>query len=350
MDWGASGIRNGYEYERVGFDLETSLGFVEGITSGEISENYDGEYRACLQIELDGEPLPIGSLLRVWHIAELGGETVREELGTFMLQPETQQLTFERGRYTGRASLQSVLYGLDTDLRPRDTNIAATAVILDTFRSKVEQYGFTAAVAYELQGDSRTWGSAHIWERGESVLDECQRCADALDGYVTIDTHGRVVMEKYVTPAKRPDSFTLTADDYIDGVGFARAEITNYVSVAFTYDAGGGAQKTLIGTARLDAYDPQGWKSIGRWAAANYEINSLGTKTQDGINAVAARYLSQASATSRTLELTMPYAPIPIGSVGIVSVGGEVTRAVVSTKSIDLDTEGLMQLGLREIG
>lgn len=350
MDWGASGIVNSYQFERVGFDLETSLGFCDDITGGEIAENYDGEYRTCLQVDIDGEPLPLTSLLRVWRIAELGGETVREELGTYMLQPESQQLAFERGRFTGRASLQSILYGLDTDLRPRDTSIAATTGILDTFVAKVEQYNFQTAVAYELQGDARTWGSAHVWERGESVLDECQRCADALGGYVNVDTHGRVVMEKYVTPAKRPDTFALSADGYLDGVGITRGDLVNYVSVAFTYDAGGGKQKTLIGKATLASYDPRSWKNVGRWAAANYEVASLGTKTQAGIDAVAATYLASVAATTRTFSLTMPYAPIKTGSVGTIEVGGEVTRAVVSTRSINLDTEGLMELGLRELG
>ena len=349
MDYGASGIRHGYEFERVGFDLETSMGYLESIVSGEISENYDGSYRTCLQVDLDGEPLPLNSLLRVWHVSELGDETVREELGTYMLQPESQQLSFEKGRYTGRASLQSVLYGLDTDLRGRDTTILATAVVLDTFTTRVAQYGYTPAVAYELQGSTKQWGSAHVWERGESVLDECQRCANALDGYVTVDSHGRVVMEKYVTPSKRPNSWSLTADDYVDGVGFTSSEIVNYVSLSFTYDDG-GKQTTLIGTAGLDKYAEHGWKNIGRWSSKNYDVASLGTQTQAGIDALAAAYLANAAATTRTLSLTMPYAPIPCGSVGIVSAGGEVTRAVVSTRSINLDTEGLMQLGLKEIG
>ena len=349
MDWGASGIRNTYEFERVGFDLETSLGFVEDVVSGEISENYDGDYRTCLQVDVDGEPLPLTSLLRVWHVSELGGESVREELGTYMLQPDSQQLDYEQGRYTGRASLQSVLYGLDTDLRGRDTSIAGTAVVIDTFTQKVSQYGYTPALAYQFQGSTRQWGSAHVWERGESVLDECQRCADALGGYVTVDTHGRVLLDAYTTPTKRPNTWTLTADDYVDGVGLTQGDIVNYVSVAFTYEDGNGKQRTLIGTAGLDKFDPYGWKSIGRWSSANYEIASLADQTQAGINAVAQQYLRAASTATRTFSLTMPYAPIPCGSVGIVEVGGLVTRAVVSTRSIDLDTAGLMQLGLKEI-
>lgn len=349
MDWSASGIRNSYEFERVGFDLETSLGYAEGIVDGEIAENYDGEYRSCLSVEIDGDPLPLDSALRVWRTAELGGEIVREELGTFILQPETMSLNWERGRYTGRASLQSMLYALDTDRRASDRTIKGEWVVVDMFSSFVTNAHCVPALAYELQGSTAQFGGNHMWEFGESVLDECQRCADAVNGYLTADTHGRILMTAYVPPYRRPNSWTLTADDYVDGVGFAQGELVNRVSLRYTYDAG-GQQETLLATATVDPASALSWTTIGRNASQTYDVDSLSANTQAALDAKAAQYLSAQTATTRTLAVTMPYAPIPVGSVGVIEVAGIVTRALVSTRSVQLDTEGLMQLGLKEIG
>lgn len=349
MDWGASGIRNTYEYERVGFDLETSLGFVDDIVKATISENYDGSYRTCLQVEVDGAPLPLSSLLRVWRTSTLGSESVREEMGTYIVQPGAQRLEFSQGRYTGTVSLQSMLYALDTDKRPNDMVCKAGTNALTWFEKRVSLAKCRSAVAYALEGSAKTFSAAHVWEFGETTLTECQRCADALGGYLTVDTHGRIYMDEYVVPSKRPDTWHLTADDYVDGVGFASPDIVNRVSIAYTYEDGSGKQTTIYGNAQVDDASALSWKNIGRWSMETYQVDDLTANTQTAANAKAAQYLAAMTATSRTLSLTMPYAPIPLGSVGIVEVGGEVTRAVVSTRSIELDTEGLMQLSLKEL-
>ena len=58
-----------FEYELVDpFDLDLSLGFIDGVTGGRITESYRGDYRSTAFIDIDGELPPIRPLVRIWHV------------------------------------------------------------------------------------------------------------------------------------------------------------------------------------------------------------------------------------------------------------------------------------------
>lgn len=345
MNWFRSGITNSFRFERVGFDLETSLGFVEGVTEGKISRDYDGDYKASLQLEFDGEPIPDSSLIRVWHDASIGDELETRELGTFMLKPSSSN--YEKGRNVGTANGYSLLFALDRDKRGTDRVMKAGAGIVALFEQIVTAAHCVPYVDPTIDA-SKTLSSSHVWEFGQSVLHECNVLANALGAIIRPDTHGRVCLLPYIEPAKRPRVFSLGADEYVDGIQFESPETRNRVSLRYTYD-NNGEQTVIFSTATVSPEHPFSWQRIGRNDSEVFDVENLSQNTQSALDAMAATYLRQQTGTARFITASSPFFPIEDGTAGTFVLGSEVITGVISQLSIDLNPVMLQTLGFKEV-
>lgn len=352
MDWNATELANSFEYELIDpFQLDLSLGFLEGVTGGTLTESYRGDFRVTASIEVDGEFPPIRPLIRVWHTAERGDEVVRTELGTFT--QGTPSMRYRNGRTFGLIPLYSTMYRLSGDLRPSSTNVAAGTNVVSHFKAVVEESGATPYV-HPAMDETATFASKHVWEGGTSVLSECHACADALGGMVGVDSHGRVTVERYQLPSTRSDSFSIdsnTARITRDGVSITTAEWFNCAVVSATVN-----DKEYVGVAKVDVTHPLHLRRIGYWKT-DYSIMADPPESgvQAAVDAAAASRLSELMGAPSIYSADMLYQPIRCGEVGTFwyqdspDDEGLFVRALVTQREIDLDPAMRMRVTLEEV-
>ena len=346
MDYTASGITNTFEYELVKvFAPHESLGLYDSATGGKITRKWSADYRESLTLDIDGELPPMGALVRVWHTATLGDESERTCLGTFM--QESSSLDYIKGRYVGTISLQSCLLRHGTDKRGNNRNIGAGTNVVSLFRSIVSGDGGDPWVDTGLNS-SKTFTATHVWEFGESALDELQRCADALGAMIHTSPYGATELRTYLAPGDRPVSWTLTADNLIPSISVSAPEVVNVVQLQYTPQ---GSQSGQFASAYLPASHPWSMQSIGRHAAKVYQLQQL---TKASVSA-QAQYLLEQTPAGNKWTATLPYMPLQTGSKGALvyqdvdGVDGIAAYATIDSLEINLDTAMEMQAILTEV-
>ena len=337
-----------FEYELVDpFDLDLSLGFIDGVTGGRITESYRGDYRSTAFIDIDGELPPIRPLVRIWHVD--GSD--RTEMGTFT--QGTPSVKYVNGRTVGFVPLYSAMYRLDSDLRPASAKYAADLNAARHFEAIVKDAGGTPWVHPELV-DGKAFGYEHTWEGGASVLSECHRCADALNGMVGVDSHGRVTIDRYQSPANRSDSFAIDSDTASitrDGVSITTAEWFNCAVVSATVE-----DKEYAGVAKVDETHPLHLRRIGYWKTDySVMVEPPESGVQVAVDAAAKARLAEVVNAPDLYSADMLYQPIKCGEVGTfwyqdsLEDEGLYVRALVTQREIDLTPTMRMRVTFEEV-
>lgn len=354
MDWTATGIENNFEFELIDpFNLEVSRGFLQGVTGGTITEELGSDYFSSMQLDIDGEALDGISLIRVWHVATLGDETVREELGTFM--QDGGEADRSMGRSTGSVDLYSTMLRLGTDLRKGDWGIAAGRDAVGFFETIVENSGGTPLVQDRTVTGS--FPAAHVWECGESVLDECQRCADACGGRVGVDTHGRVTMSPAENPALIQPSFSIETGDaslVMPGISISQPEIVNRVVASYERD-----DIRYFSAAEVPVDHPWHWTRIGRWATEELTVDEIedGDDPQPILDDAVRARLAEVAYAGVEIGVDMLYRPMAVGHVGTFTYadspddpGIGPLRVQLIQREITLDKTMKVTATFREVG
>lgn len=268
MEWGRSGIVHEFSYFLVDpFELDFTIRQLQTVEpGGSITYAYRGDYRYSATINIDGEEIPQNAMVRIFHQARLGDEVYNEELGTFMI--DSPDFEYARGRYTGKLSLQSTLMRLGRDKRPNSVGVNAGTSATGQFNTVVLNSGGRPMVYPHLR--DRAFSSSHIWEAGESVLTECNRCADACGGHINVDSHGHVILENYQLPSMRAVSGQLFSGLSLYGVTVTNPEITNRVGVTYKKD-----DVEYFADAKVDLAHPWHRSRLGYWSIHNETLSSI---------------------------------------------------------------------------
>lgn len=337
-----------WEYQLVdGRDLSTGRGWLKRVTGGKISETYRGENRASCSLDLDGEEIPLGCAVRIWHATEES----RECLGTFI--PEPMDSTYQYGRKSGTVELYSTIKRLSTMFSSAITGVGKVNV-LSHFREVVTNAYSTPWVQPSWQ-TSKLFSKAYTWNRTqESNLAEAQRCADAVNGYIGVDAQGRVTMRPYVQPWKLPQSWTL-ADVTLDGVEIDVPEIVNRV-VAYYERSSGNTTKTYAQMAELPTTSPYYKGRIYRHETVT--INPPTIDESGNINAQLLAYAQKELAAQQSKNVyscsALYDSRVKCGTAGKLnytdSPSGTLSANVFcSAREIALDHTAMMTLTLEEV-
>ena len=349
FDWSASGIKNEFAFECVDSRyLDSHICWLDGVTSGKITQTYRGDYRTSATLDVDGVDLPKHCAIRIWHTATLNSNSVTEELATLI--PQTTSYTLERGRITGSIDLYSPMRFLDSDLVTKNVTINKGESAKDKFAAQCRLSGFTPLIDNIIDTANAKLASAWVWEHGKSVLYLLQHLADIANGYIMVDSHGRVVLQPYINPSQIATSITI--DTGINslvllGVDISTGDICNKVIASYEMNSG-DTKDIRTAEAVLDATHPWSFQSLGYWAAE--EINSptfaqnVSASTVDSqLQAAAKKALATKSSYKRTLGINMLYNPdVAVGRTAYLSYqdseNGEKihTNVFISQKEIEL--------------
>jgi len=334
-------------------NLDATMGRLEGVDLGgsSLSWGYYADTRTTGKLRVVGDGWQRGSMLRVtYRIPEWGWQ---RELGTYIVTNDSASR--EHGAWTYDLDLQSVLYGLSTDLLVRPWAIARNAMALTAARQLVE------AAGRELLSDGAhdmRLKSPKVIETGTSRLSALFALADMCGDRLDVDGHGRVLLEPYVSPASKVPTLTIDLADQrgvaLDGIQRSTdwLKMPNVAAVQFTYNAG-GKQREINASAMVSASAHQSQSARGYTVTDLHQLSEMSPQTAARAQQLAAQYLANDATEHVEWELSTTYLPIKAGDVvelvihdGLADYRG---RRKCLVKSCELDLGDMtMALTLKE--
>lgn len=334
-------------------NLGAPMGPLGGVDLGasSLTWGYYADTRTTGKIRVVGEGWQRGSMLRVtYRIPEWGWQ---RELGTYIVTNDSASR--EHGAWTYDLDLQSVLYGLSTDLLVRPWAIAKNAMALTAARQIVE------AAGRELVTDGATdyrLKSAKIIETGTSRLSALYALADMAGDRIDVDGRGRVTMARYVAPSERAPVMSI---DLADPRGVAQDGVErttdwlktpNVAAVQYTYNAS-GKQREIVASASVAAGSAHSQPVRGYTVTDLHQLTEMSPATAARAQQLAAQYLANDATEHVEWSLTTTYLPISAGDVvelvvndGLADYRGR-RMCLVKTCELDLGTM-TMALTLKE--
>ena len=325
MDWTASGRKDTFSFEMVDpFVLDSSRGELDGVVegSGTLTWSYYSEAISSGSIDLDNSNYIDGSLVRVYHTAELGDEVETREVGTFFVN--RSDMTYKYGRWTGTMELVGMNQRYIDDILTWDRSASAGTGAISYFEMAVESAGGESWVSDSLE--EKTFNSAHVFEFGETDLSRLNYCADFLGAIIGCDTHGRTTLKPYISPSSRTASYTVPiGSQSVTKLGVIKSDDSDEIinRVGLKYEPTDEDGTTLFSTVDVSSDHFASFENVGRRKVLTEVVNDLDPATQDTLDAQAERKLEDNTSANKKMEVEFcSYLPFEIGDVVRVDYDG----------------------------
>lgn len=343
-------------------NLNEIYGELDGVdlSSSSLDAEYYTDTRTSGSLTVVGDGWIRGSLIRVVHSVPAWGWT--RTLGTYIVTNDEAKR--ENGVWKYKLTLQSMLFGLSTDLLVRPWTVAKNAMALKAMRDCLNAAAFKHTIVsgandYKLK-------TPQVMESGTSRLaclySLCTMANDRLD----VDGNGCVTVSKYVNPASKVPSARI---DLSDPRGVAFDDLTrstdwlqmvDIAAVSFKYsDSVKKGNKTETVQREINAYAKVSSSMHQAHAQRGYtvtdfrSVSELTPQTAAQAQKLANQYLKENAPELVEWELTTTYLPVWEGDVVelVVHDGMEqykgIRKCLVKGVSLDLGSM-TMALTLKE--
>lgn len=316
IDYTASGLRHSWEFVLVDSRTLEELEQLDGVTGFELVESWRGDFRQTGTIELDGVELPHWAAVRAYLTTAQGAEIERTELCTLMPQPTATTTLY--GRPVASVPLRSMLAKLDGNLNAEDMGIGQGWSVPGHFSWCCSQSGAVPSVHPGISAAAPLTASARVWAAGESYLTEAHAMANACNGRIQPDSHGRVCLVPYQNPANVAESFEIPSGAAsVTLPGFVRkgAQIVNKVIASYSRD-----NDKWFSVAEVEPSHPWSYGHIGRYETLEATPPEIpeGANVQQILDRLTAQTLKSYSDTRATYSVQLEYMPVRVGQVGTV--------------------------------
>lgn len=332
--------------------LNDSYGELENvdISSVSITEGYYTDTRIQGKLTYYGENPHRQAYIRIKATDTVTGYT--EELGTFI--PTSDDVTIEGGVAKTTLNLESILYGISMQKLQQawtfKNSTKAYTNILNILSDKcnieypARNFDFDKHGQYISPSDKEVASSA-LADAGSSILELLYGICNATDNRLDVDGHGVVLFYRYITPANKTPTFTITCNSedsvVLDGVTRSSnyLEMASQVTVHAT-SSNSDTVYTSTQTATGEKSLPQRGYIVGKY----YDVSDMSPFTQAEATSRAKRYLATAQNENIEWTLTTEYMPIYTGDVGMLEglqdnyKYGESKKVLVKSRDIDLAT------------
>ena len=353
MDFTKSGRVDTFEFEKIDpYNLNKSLGKLKGVTGGTLTFDYNSETKVSGSLNVIGESFINNCLIRVWYKPKLDGKEEKFELCTCFAV--TEKLKYENKKYSGTIDLKSVLVRHTDDKLPRHMPMNKNDSAVGHFKF---MFGWLGG-HYKISGikDKKLTKSV-VMEFGDTPMKWLQYLADFLGGEITCDTHGRTVLQKYVSPSRKTLAYTIPsgqASVTLPGVDMENTTgvTPNRVVCRWTFTDPRDPKKreqVYYRGATVSSSSANHYKKTGRHITETYDITNLSPQTTKRLEAVAKSKLSVVAGIKRRYELQCFYLPIHIGEVVRFSYDAIDIDGLVENIDMDLSAGGMMRVTLRRI-
>lgn len=316
------------------------------ILSGSYIEGgYYTDIRASGSLEFLGDEWIRGSFIRLVH--RLPG--YERELGTFIVTDDPS--TREKGVWHTNLDLKGILYGLSTDIAERSWTIGEGAYALDAMRQMLDSRNRQCIIS----GNDYRFGATTVYEGGKSFLERLFSLCTLSNNRIDVDSHGRVTISPYVSPALRSPKMELgiSSGMLLDGVTRRTSWLSqpNRAAVLHTYSEN-DAQHEISATADLTVGE-LAFGNRGYYITDFRQLDDLSPKTQDKAQSIANANLSN----DRELvewEVSSMYLPLWEGDIVTLKVDDGSSKyrgdrhCLVSNVKVDFSPGMEMELTLKE--
>lgn len=291
VDWAGSSLSAGY--------------YTDTRTSGEITFVGDGWK-------------PRGAFIRI--VYEIPEWDYSRELGTYA--PVKDPATRSNGQWETKLELHSMPYTMSLDIATCPMQIAAGASILTAMKTELENAG--RAYIFKAPNDYRTT-SPKLMETGKSRLSRLFELCSMSDNRLDVDGHGRMVIEPYVLPSKKPVVARIDLSDprgiAFDGVQRSTnwLEMPTTAAVSYSYsdkDSDGNmVQREINAAVSVTATNHASRIVRGYNIVDFHSVSELSPATGFGAQAKAKEYLERDAYEKIEWELKSKFLPCWEGDV-----------------------------------
>lgn len=338
-------------------DIDSTMGELEGVDlyGSAITAAYYTDTRASGKLRVVGEGWQRGTFLRIVHDIPEWGYT--NELGTFLVTDDSRER--ENGVWVYDLTLQSLLFGLSTDKLVRPWVIAKNAMALKAAAQNLN----AAAFSYDFtNANDARFKSAKVVETGTDRLSALFAIGEASGNRVDVDGHGRVTLERYVSPANKAPVFRIDLSDprgvAVDGISGSTdyLETPDTVAVAYRYNTeqnGKSVSREINASATVSSDSPHSHARRGYTVTDFRELNEMAPATALRAQQLAKQYLANDSVEHVEWELETAYLPIWAGDTVTLELFDGQADYMGSrhclVKNVDLDLGKMfMKLTLKE--
>lgn len=327
---------------------DNPVGPLRGLTSATVEQNVYATIRGGLTLSFREEE---GQGPLDWHTARLRPwvrvNGFRWPLGVYLpAAPSLRQDEF--GRFWEVPALDKTAI-LDQDLLPESYSVPAGTVVTTEVAALIIGAG---EVRLSITPSELTTRSAMTWEPGTSRLRIINDLLDSINYFALwADRRGRFRAEPYQRPQDRPLTATFARGEAaIHSPSWSREQdIASVPNRVILLVEGDDETPGLIGVA--DNTNPASPYSIparnGRIVARLYE--NVEASSQEVLDAMAARYLADASAPGATLDVAHAHLPLSPNDVVRFSSDGIDTLATVERFTVSLSPGALTSATWREV-
>lgn len=343
-------------------NLNEIYGELDGVdlSSSSLDAEYYTDTRTSGSLTVVGDGWIRGSLIRVVHSVPEWGWT--RTLGTYIVTNDEAKR--ENGVWKYELTLQSMLFGLSTDLLVKPWTVAKNAMAIKAMRDCLNAAAFKHTIVsgandYKLK-------TPQVMESGTSRLaclySLCTMANDRLD----VDGNGCVTVSKYVNPASKVPSARIDLSDprgvALDGLTRSTdwLQMVDIAAVSFKYsDSVKKGNKTETVQREINAYAKVSSSMHQAHAQRGYtvtdfrSVSELTPQTAAQAQKLANQYLKENAPELVEWELTTTYLPVWEGDVVelVVHDGMEqykgIRKCLVKGVSLDLGSM-TMALTLKE--
>ena len=343
-NWFRDGIINELEIEMI---EPTQLGVSRGMLSGFVRGNFTFGYYTDLKvsgtIEIADADFKPNSLIRIWHKATLGNDSIRQMLATCFVSDAN--LEYAYGRYTGVLELSSMLLRFDGDRMHYDGGFNSGQKALEFFRYQVESQGGEVYIHPALNEKTLP---VTVWEFGDPSRSRLQMCADATGAQIGVDSYGRITLTPYTIPFQRSLTFNLPKGE--DSIVLTGVSVNNNIYsmpnrsvVKYTWE-----KEVFYGQADLEGDHPASRAKRGRSQVITEIPSTLPFATQLEVDHRAKVNLANATSAHTKYEVNMLYYPFDAiegqcGSFEYQDSSEKGISADVMVQQIELELDFMMR-------
>ena len=329
------------------------LGTLDGVepSGSSLTAAYYTDTRTSGKLKVVGDGWVRGSNLRI--IVRFPSDGVEKVLGTYIVTDD--DATREHGKWAYDLELQSILYGLATNVGPVPWTVAEGGHVKDACESMLS----ANRCRYVYGGNDWTLDSPVVYESDTHALERLFSLCEMADNRLDVNPHGEVVISPYVEPIRKSASFEIDLESARgiaqDGLQRStdRLSMPNRVAVAYRYseEVDGETVEREI-NAWADAVGDTSFDARGYIVTDFRVLDELSPETTARAQELANQYLGD-QREHVEWQLTCQYIPVWEGDVVtlVVNDGMEEYRGRrhCLVKNVELELEHLtMRLTLKE--
>ena len=358
FDWNASGRVDSFRFEKVSCrDITKSLGYLEGVTGGTLSFDYNSDLKVSGKLALVDQDSDLSEqefLIRVWYCPSLNGESREICLATCYF---TASLRYERGCYAGSATLRSALARHVDDCLATQWKVRKGRKFSDEYKAVFKALGGWGKIDAARDG---TASKNKVFDVGESPMAVLQYLAYCVDGEIAVSPLGHTVLQPYRRPSAKAKDSTATIQAGASSVVVSGVDITNSLKeipnrVVCTYTRTEGKKKTTyVGKAALSSKEARSYSRIGKWVTQHYQVSEVSGTTAASIRkflgSKAKAKLEKLNSKHVFYEFQCYYQPIQIGEVIKLVYGDIFVKGLVTNLDITIGVGAKMKVRMRQVG